>query len=179
MEQPAPRHMTVAEFLAWDDGTDTGYELARGVPVAMNPPLARHAVISGNLFRILDVRLRPPCRVWFGAGIAAEDEGDEYRIPDLFVACGPPGKWYFAEPRLIVEVLSPSTEKDDRTAKLDFYRSLPSVEAVLLVWQDARRIELHARAGDIWQVRSVIGGGAVDLVALAVTLPLDEIYAEA
>ena len=42
MDQPAPRRMTVAEFMAWDDGTDTRHELVHGAPVAMDPPLARH-----------------------------------------------------------------------------------------------------------------------------------------
>jgi Uma2 family endonuclease len=94
------------------------------------------------------------------------------------VSCSPPGRWYFADPRLVAEVLSPSTEKEDRTSKLDFYRSLPSVAAVLLVWQEVRRVELHSRAGEIWQVRPVIGGGEIGLDDLGVALPLDEVYAD-
>ena len=68
----------------------------------------------------------------------------------------PPHAW-FAAPRLVVEVLSPSTEKEDRTTKLDFYESIPSMEAVLLVWQQDRRVRLRERAEDGWHDHDVIG----------------------
>ncbi|MEK0083640.1 Uma2 family endonuclease [Benzoatithermus flavus] len=178
MEQPAPRGMTVAEFFAWDDGTDTRYELVHGAPVAMNPPLRRHVVITMNLVRALDARLRPPCRAYAGGGVARSDDDDEYRIPDVLVSCVGSGERTFDEPRLVAEVLSSSTEKEDRTAKLDFYRSLPSVEIILLIWQDARRVEAHTRHGEVWEVRSAIGSGAVPLESFDTSLPLDEIYAE-
>jgi Uma2 family endonuclease len=73
-------------------------------------------------------------------------------------------------------VLSPSTEKEDRTDKLDFYKSLPSVLAVLLVWQDKRRVQLNARLDDGWLSQDLIGGGRVELTGLEVALTLDEIY---
>ena len=72
------------------------------------------------------------------------------------------------KPRLVVEVLSPSTEKEDRTDKLDLYRSLPSVEAVLLVWQDARRVQLVARDAERWSMQDMVGGGEVSVAALDV-----------
>ena len=59
--------------------------------------------------------------------------------------------------------LSPSTEKEDRTRKLDFYRSFATVEAILFVWQDTRRVELHERTEGGWLVRDMIGGGTVAL----------------
>jgi len=179
MEEPAPRRMSVAEFVEWDDGTDTRYELVHGVPVARNPPLARHVVVGANLYRALEARLRPPCRAFIGGGVARSDQDDECRIPDIFVSCRPPGRWFFDQPCLVVEILSASTEKEDRTTKLDFYRSLPSVEAILFVWQDARRVEAHTRQDKVWEVRSVIASGDVPLPALGLMLPLDEIYAEA
>ena len=178
MEQPAPTRMTVAEFVLWDDGTETRYELVGGRAVAMNPPLARHVVIAMNIARALDARLAAPCRAFVGGGLARDDGDDEYRLPDVFVSCTPAGRWYFERPRLVAEVLSGSTEKEDRSTKLDFYRSFATVQAIMLVWQDARRIELHTRAGEVWEVRPIIGGGTVALPDLGVALPLDEIYAE-
>lgn len=177
MEQPAQHLMTVAEFVHWDDGTETRYELENGRPVAMNPPLAWHVLIGANLYRALEARLRPPCRAFIGGGVARNDEDDEYRLPDLFVSCAPPGRYYFDQPRLVAEILSPSTENSDRTAKLDFYKSLPSVEAVLLVWQDVRRVELHTRRGEIWEVRTIIGG-EVPLAAFGAAIPVEELYAD-
>lgn len=177
MEQPARHPMTVAEFVHWDDGTETRYELENGRPVAMNPPLARHALISANLWRVLEARLRPPCRAFIGGGVARSDENDEYRLPDLFVSCVPGKHYYFDQPRLVAEIPLPSTENSDRTRKLDFYKSLPSVEIVLLVWQEVRRVELHARRGEVWEVRNIIGG-EVPLAAFSTAIPVEELYAD-
>jgi Uma2 family endonuclease len=169
--------MTVAEFALWHDGTDTRHELVRGRVVAMAPPSGRHAVLARNLFRALDRQLRPPCGAMFGAGVARSLDDDECRIPDVFVTCGPTPEQAFLDPRLVVEVLSPTTERDDRTAKLDFYKSLPSVEAVLLVAQDRRLVQLHAREGRRWTARDYAGSATVLLAGLGIALDFDEVYA--
>jgi Uma2 family endonuclease len=63
--------MTVAEFLEYDDGTQTRYELVDGELVAMNPPASRHARIRQNIGRALDRQLRKPCEAfWSNAGVA-------------------------------------------------------------------------------------------------------------
>ena len=138
--------MVVADFVRWDDGSDTRYELAFGVPMAMAPPSGRHADIVANITSRLSRQLDRPCRAPVGAGVARHDDDDEFRLPDVMVSCEPVPGVYFRQPCLIVEVLSPSTEKADRTDKLDFYRSLASVEAVVLVWQDQRRVQVIRRS---------------------------------
>ena len=60
MASPAPRRMTLTEFLEWDDGTDTRYELLDGEVVAMAPPPPAHAIILPNLVRALGASVRPP-----------------------------------------------------------------------------------------------------------------------
>src|SRR4051794_10543096 len=122
----ADRRMTVAEFLNFDDGTDTRYELVEGRPVAMNPPKGRHVLITSNLFEAIASKLSRPYRPYFGGGVARSEEDDEYRIPDVFVSCADLPDTYFDQPRLLIEVLSLSTAKDDRMAKLDFYKSFPA-----------------------------------------------------
>lgn len=92
------------------------------------------------------------------------------------VTCHRPVHAYYAAPRLVIEVLSPSTEREDRTTKLDFYESFPSLEAVLLVWQDDRRVRLRERQGDGWRERDLIGSGLVRVAELGVELDLNEIY---
>jgi Uma2 family endonuclease len=177
MVEPARQsRMTVAEFLRWEDGTDTRYELVDGRVVAMAPPTGRHGAIARNLFRALDGRLPAPCRALFGVGVGRSEADDECRLPDVMVSCEPLPDRLFTAPRFVAEVLSPSTEKDDRTDKLDFYRSLPSVEAVLLVWQDKRRAQLNVRQEEGWLVRDLVGGGRIELASLGTSLTLDEIY---
>ena len=110
--------------------------------------------------------------------MAASDEGRHWREPDVVVTCVRPEAGYIRSPRLVVEVLSPSTEKDDRTTKLDFYETLPSLEAILLIWQDSRRVRLRTRRGDAWIDHNVIDSGTVQIESLGVELTLDEIYAD-
>lgn len=174
---PQSRPMTVAEFVAYDDGSDTRYELIDGQLVAMNPPASRHVIICHDVGRALDRQLQPPCRAyWANAGVAIGEADATWRVPDLIVTGVRPAKGFFLKLRLIVEVLSESTEKDDRTVKLDFYERLPGVEAVLLVWQDQRRVRLRARGDDGWTDHDLIGSGTVRIEPLGVELSLDEIY---
>ena len=58
MAEPAIRHMTLQEFLRWEDGTDTRYELLGGLPTAMAPPARVHGVLCVRLGAAIDARLR-------------------------------------------------------------------------------------------------------------------------
>jgi Uma2 family endonuclease len=69
MAETADKLMTVAEFLDWDDGTDTRYELVRGKVVAMAPASGRHSVIVAKINAALQAGLRPPCYVGMNAGV--------------------------------------------------------------------------------------------------------------
>jgi len=73
-----------------------------------------------------------------------------YYYPDVVVTCDPPGgdPYLRTQPRLIVEVLSPTTERIDRHEKLLAYRNVPSLQEYVLVSQDEMRIELHRRQDD-------------------------------
>lgn len=178
MSEPAPKHrMTVGEFLAYDDGTDTRYELVDGELVAMNPPAEPHVRIANNIYDGLLRRLQRPCRPYFGGGVWLSEDDHTWREPDVFVSCHQ-GEGFTRQPRLIVEVLSPSTEKEDRTRKLDFYQRFASLRTILLVWQDTRRVQLQERAGDRWILQDVIGTGTVIIADPGLELSLDEIYAD-
>lgn len=169
---------TVAEFVRWPgDGTDRRHELVEGRPVAMAPPSGRRAVITRNVFRALDRRLKEPCGPMFGAGVASSMDDDERREPDVYVTCGPTPEHIFLDARIVVEVLSPSTERDDRAVKLDFYETLPSIEAVIPVWRDRRRVQLHTREEPRWPAQDSTGNAVVPQAGLGVELPLDEVYA--
>lgn len=169
--------MTVAEFVRWHDGTDTRHELVGGAAVAMAPPSGRHAEIGRNVYDALRPQLRPPGRPMFGAGVARALDDDECRVPDVFVTCEATPGATFAEPRLVVAVLSPSTEKEDRSAELDFYESLPGVVAILLVRGDRRRVQLHTREAPRWPAQDFTAAATVPLPAPGLELALDDICA--
>ena len=110
-----------------------------------------------------------------GGGVWRYPHDDTWRRPDLFISGERDG--FSRAPRMVIEIVSPATEGDDRTRKLDFYRRFESVEAILFVWQDTPRVELQERAEGAWLLRNVIGGGDVPITALGLELPLAEIYA--
>lgn len=169
--------MTVDEFLGWDDGTDTRYELIGGEPVAMAPPADAHAILVAAIAGEFHARLRRPCRARVEAGIRIQNRNDMWFQADVAVSCAPasdkPGT---ADPVIVVEVLSSSTEKIDRTFKLPLYRTIPSVQEILLVSATRRHAELWHRVGDEWRVQDIIGDGALRFHELDVEIALADVY---
>ncbi|WP_448191171.1 Uma2 family endonuclease [Azospirillum sp. sgz301742] len=158
MSEFAYKRMSVDEFLVWDDGTDTRYELIDGVPVAMAPTYGAHQIIAANIGRHIGNALdaRPPCHVRSEAGILKPNSIRNYFQADLAVTCSPhePKQYAVPNPLIIVEILSPSTEADDRKVKLPVYRAIPSVQEIVLVHSERLYGEVHRRLedGTRWQV---------------------------
>ena len=125
--QPTDLRMTLAEFLDWDDGTDTRYELIDGRVLAMAPPSPRHGALLGRLAQIIGNALAPRRLVFVRAGIVTPERPDSYLQADLAVSCRPldEQEHYVAEPILVVEVELPGTVRHDRGIKVDRYRELP------------------------------------------------------
>jgi len=178
MASPAPKRMTLAEFLEWDEGTDRRYELLDGVPVMMAPSLEAHGELAVALGAEIRARVKPPCRVISEAGIVIPDRADTYYVADLAVTCAPrePGRRMVREPVLVVEVLSPSTSQVDRWRKVADYRTLPSVREILVFFSDERRVEVQRRTTDGWRVEDLIGKAEVSLSCCNSATPLDVIY---
>jgi Uma2 family endonuclease len=172
------QRMTLDEFLDWDDGTDTRYELIGGEVVAMAAALPAHARIVTNLGGAIGQRLQPPCLAFTGAGVVRPDRQDHFYVPDLLVTCTPipPGARDIPEPCLVIEVLSPTTRRQDRDVKLDGYRAMPTVAEILFVWSDERRVQLWRRDGARWIVEDAIGDALLQLESVDAAVPLAMIY---
>lgn len=178
MSEVAHQTMTLEEFLDWDDGTDTRYELLNGVALAMAPPNVAHGVLVTNVSVELRSRLSPSCLVVGEAGIVLPNKSDRYYVADLAVACQHTdmSKQYLDEPLMIVEVLSPSTVTHDRGNKVPDYLRIPSVMVVLLVDSNERRVQVWRREEDIWTIRDLIGDAEINLPELESSIPLSSIY---
>ncbi len=150
----AERRMTLAEFLVWDDGTDTRYEFLRGQPRGMAPASGRHAVIQQNAGLAIQDRIgrNGPCRVAQQPGVLVSVRGDErFYVPDLAVTCVPvSASPYIDEPKLIVEVASPSTGRTDKDVKVPDYCALPSVDEVWLVQSQRPLMQVWQRLDGQW-----------------------------
>jgi Uma2 family endonuclease len=80
-----------------------------------------------------------------------------------------------AEPIIIVEVMSPSSEADDTHRKWFSYRKIPSLRHYLVVAQDQRLVQVHTRAGDVWRERFVTSG-SVELDDPPLRLEFGDMY---
>ena len=85
MAEVGDKLWTLEEFLAFDDGTDTSYQLFEGRIVAMNPPLRGHAALVARLIRIAGNQLKPPCEVYAEAGIIPVNRRHSWYKADLIV----------------------------------------------------------------------------------------------
>jgi Uma2 family endonuclease len=173
--------MTLAEFLHWDDGTDTRYELIGGLPVAMPPTTEAHSVLAVRLVRRIDAGLsgRRPCWAQIEAGLVRPDRADSYFVADIAATCAPiePRRQAIKDPFLIVEILSPSTERHDRRVKLPAYRQVSTVQEILLVASDGFYAELHRRVGARWITEILRGADArFGLTTVGIEIPLADLY---
>lgn len=185
MADAALKPMTVAEFFDWCPKTDDRHwELIDGRPVAMAPTSRPHAVLLSAIVRRIDEALdrQPGCTANTAAGIIPPSRLYTYYEADLAVFCRrdePDARGDDQEPLLIVEILSPSTERHDRRLKLADYRAIPSVREVLLLDQASLFAEIHRRIGDDrWQTDLVRGlDGRLQLDSIGLDIVLSVLYA--
>ncbi|MGA8550714.1 MAG: Uma2 family endonuclease [Stellaceae bacterium] len=181
MSELAIRPMNVAEFLRWDDGSDTRYELVGGFPLAMAPPAEAHWMLATRLAARIDTALagRRPCNAQVEAGITRLDRADSYFVADIAATCAQNerGRQAVKDPILIVEILSPGTERHDRLTKVPVYRNIESVEEILLIDSESLYAEVLRRDGDRWITQLVRGpDGVLRLASVDLAVAMAEVY---
>jgi Uma2 family endonuclease len=173
--------MTLEEFLRWDDGTDARYELIGGFPLAMAPGLELHRVLATRLAVRLETALasRRPCNAQNEAGVLHPERADTFFIADVGVTCAAyeAARQYMPDPILLIEILSPSTERHDRRVKVPIYQRIGSVQEILLVASDGVYAELHRRQGDQWIIRIIRGSASlISLASVGIEISMSELY---
>jgi len=181
MAELAVKPMTLDEFLQWDDGTETHYELIGGFPVAMAPPAEAHRILSMRLGSRIDAALagRRPCNAQLEAGVIRPDRADTYFEADIAATCegNEVGRQAIKDPFLIVEILSPSTERHDRRIKLPVYRQIATVQEILFIASDGLYAELHRKSGEQWITEILRGADArLALTSVGIEISLAELY---
>jgi Uma2 family endonuclease len=176
--------MTTEEYLAFERASETKHEFYDGAVLAMVGASYAHNLISMNTSVSLYVQLEgKPCRVLPSDMRVAVQTANSFVYPDITVVCGPPQFGYgspdtLLNPTVIIEILSSSTERDDRGRKFQLYRTINSLQEYLLVTQDTPRIEHFVRqSNNLWLLSESLGlESTMNLPAIDCELALARVY---
>jgi Uma2 family endonuclease len=175
------------EYLRLEEIAVTKHEYRNGRIIDTEDATFAHACIAANLLRRLGEKLDgSPCQA-VGSDVRVRvKETGSYCYPDVTVVCGQPiydppdRETTIANPRVVIEVSSPSTEADDRGKKFNDYRRLDSLQEYFLIAQDRLSVETFYRQADgMWVIGPTLTevDARVQFRSLNVDIPLTDIYA--
>ena len=145
---------SIEDYLEGEQHTDIKHEYLGGQIVAMGGASDRHGLIGLSLAALLHPHARSKaCQLFMGdMKVRVDHDGDSFfYYPDLLLSCNPADKehaYYRRHPCLLVEVLSPTTERIDTREKLLAYRLLPSLREYLLLRQDRVQADVYQRGDE-------------------------------
>ena len=184
MGHAAPKpSFTAEDYLAWENTQLDRHEYLDGEVFAMAGAEDRHVTVSGNVYMALRQHLSgSPCRTYMSDMRLQVASANSYFYPDVLVTCSAVDQasaMVKTEPKLIVEVLSPTTAAYDRGLKFGHYRALPSLEEYLLVDLDTRASDCYRKGADgLWVLHPFARGEAVELASVALTVTAAQLFAE-
>jgi len=179
---PIPRKWTLEEYLAYEDERGVRHEFIDGEIYAMSGGTNKHSLIGMNAIIAIGRRLDDKVCSVRGSDMLVKVSDIKYVYPDFSIVCGKPEfaddkETMLINPTLVAEVLSDSTSSYDQGQKANFYRSLPSVQAYLLIEQSRVHVQLYTRQPDSWIFQEFTSlEDVISLEAIGCELPLSEIY---
>lgn len=170
-------------YLALEASSDEKHEWVNGLVYSMSRGSPEHGRISAAVVRALPQTA--DCRVYSSDTLLYVEQAQHSTYADASIVCGAiltrgakdkNGKSLgeaITNPRVVVEVLSPSTEQRDRHERFLLFQQMPSLAEYLLVSQDERRVEVRRRDAQGWSVEVATAGGTIrihghDLVVNAI-----------
>jgi Uma2 family endonuclease len=174
---------TYADYVALEISSPTKHEFLDGEIYAMAGGSEEHSALAAEMVRVLGNAVGDrPCRVHTSDLRVYVESAGLATFPDASVICGsleqhaPSPVATALNPAILVEVTSDSSEEYDNGAKLDYYRTIPTLHEYVIVSHRERRITVHVRDGETWSARVAISGGRVGLPSLATDITVDEVY---
>ncbi len=187
MSFAAPKtFITPEQYLAMERKSEVKHEYDRGRIIAMAGASREHNLIALNLGSELRNGLRDrPYEAYVSNMRVRQGMSGPYAYADVVVACGEP-QFEDSEvdtlvnPTLIIEVLSPSTERRDRGRKFIKYRSIESLQEYVMIAQDQVHVERHVRRGREWVLADEFDDldATLRLESIACEVPLRQVYAK-
>ena len=179
------KKLTEEEYLAIERAAEFKSEFYDGEMFAMAGASYDHNLIVDNLHGALHAQLKGGrCRALVGDMKVKTGRSRSYSYPDIVILCGKPEfhdnkRDILLNPRVIIEVLSPTTQDFNRGGKRRRYQTIDSLQEYILVAQDRADIEQHVRQRNCKWEQTIITGLDANLVFAAVNarLPFADIYA--
>lgn len=176
-----PRY-TLDQYLRLEEMSNVRHEFLDGEIFGMAGGTPEHGRIAANIIMLLGMRASHRRCAVFTSDVrvrVAATGLDTY--PDVTVVCGrlehdSLDPQAIANPTLLVEVTSPSTEAYDRGEKLNHYKRIPALQEVAIVSHGERRVEVWSRREGDWRLERFGASEQVRLSSIDATLPVDEIY---
>jgi len=174
---------TAADYLVWEDAQPERHDFVDGEVFAMAGAEDRHVTATGNLYIALRQHLSgSPCRTFMSDMRLHVAAAGSYFYPDILVTCSPldqASSLVKSDPKLIIEVLSPSTAAYDRGLKFSHYRSLPHLEEYALIDLDTRTTDVYRKGVDgLWVLHPFKRGETVVLGSVALEIASEQMFAE-
>lgn len=181
--------MTVEQYLRFEEESETKHEYHDGLVVDvldMAGTSPEHARITPNVSRLIgNALVGKPCAVYSSDLKIWIHNNRRFLYPDLSIVCGKPtapleaGKHAADNPKVIIEVLSPSSAGFDRGGKFRLYKQLPSFEEYVVIEQHEPAVDVSRRQPDgSWNTVEYLGLSAtLELVTLGLKIPLADVYA--
>ena len=187
--QPNHQKMTPEEYLEWEAKQEFRHEYVDGEILAMTGESIPHNNIALNFYRTLYPHLRQKgCQVNVSDVKVRESKNSRYFYPDLVITCNADdlkSHDLIEHPTVIIEILSPSTEKYDspsetlreRGEKFKYYRQLSSLQEYVLVDSESKYVEIFQRGeGKMWLYSAYTEGESITLSSIEFNFPIEILY---
>ncbi|OUC13298.1 MAG: hypothetical protein B0A82_17565 [Alkalinema sp. CACIAM 70d] len=174
-------HVSPEEYLADEEQRLVKHEYIDGAVYAVASASDAHATITFNLPMLLIPHIRKQGCRGYGSGMKTHvPQRNTYYYADFIVTCDPRDRetdYFKTHPKLVVEILSPSTEAYDRGKKFETYRELDSLEEYVLISQDRVLVEIFRRnAQNRWELYTFHGEDELELASIDFRCPVTVLY---
>jgi Uma2 family endonuclease len=169
----------VDDYLELEEQSEGRSEYIDGVVYAMVGGTDRHNLIAGALYSLLDAHLSGPCQVFINdlKLLIKSKSSTVFYYPDIMVSCDPTDhnpRWR-ERPSVVIEILSPTTERTDRTEKLSVYSRIDALEDYVLIAQDLQQVEVYRRSNS-WEREVLTASDTLTLPSLTFAAPVAQLY---
>lgn len=173
-------YLSLEDYLQGENDSDTRYEYVDGQVYAMAGGSELHDTIAATLHGLIENGLPDECRSWQSdMKLVGKQQDKQFAYyPDIMVSCEAnqgDNPYIRDNPCLIIEVLSPSTQRTDLKEKFDNYTTISSLLEYVVVSQDTPYLRLFRRRTN-WQNESYYADDTFTLESIGLSTTVKQIY---